>query len=51
MVVDIMLQCRKFGINLQTEWLRRDSDYMVWADKGSRGPWYLPDEFQLDFNT
>ena len=24
---------------------------MVWADKGSRGPWHLPDEFQLDFNT
>ena len=51
MVVDIMLQCRKLGINLQTEWLQRDSDCMVWADKGSRGPWHLPDEFQLDFNT
>ena len=51
MVVDIMLKCRNLGIILQPEWLRRNSNCMVWADLGSRGPWFLLDEFQMDFFT
>ena len=48
---DIFLACSKLNIELIVNWESREAELMELADAGSRGPWLLEDEFQMDFDT
>ena len=47
----IFLSCRLKKITLIVNWESREAEVMKEVDAGSRGPWLLQDEFQLDFDT
>ena len=47
---DIFLACRKLYIELIVNWESREAELMGLADEGSRGPWLMEDEFQMDFD-
>ena len=47
----IFLGCRSWQITLIVNWESREAELMKEVDAGSRGPWLLQDEFQLDFDT
>ena len=47
---DIFLACRKLDIELIVNWESREAELMGLADEGSRGPWLMQDEFQMDFD-
>ena len=48
---DIFLACRRLDIELIVNWESREAELMELADAGSRGPWLLEDEFQMDFDS
>ena len=45
---DIVIRCRKFGIQLAAVWMSRNEEEMQLADAGSRGPWFPAQEFTLE---
>ena len=47
----VFLACRKMQITLIVNWESREAEVMKEVDAGSRGPWLLQDEFQLDFDS
>ena len=47
----IFLACRNKKITLIVNWESCEADVMREVDAGSRGPWLLQGEFQLDFDT
>ena len=47
----IFLACRQKKIVLIVNWESREAEVMKEVDAGSRGPWLLQDEFQLDFDS
>ena len=46
---EILISCRKHKIILTVEWKLRDEEVMQLVDSGSRGPWLILEDFQLDF--
>ena len=48
LVYDIVIRCRKFGIQLAAVWMSRNEEEMQLADAGSRGPWFPVQEFLLE---
>ena len=47
----IFLGCRSRQITLIVNWESREAEVMKEVDSGSRCPWLLEDEFQLDFDS
>ena len=47
----IFLACRRNKIVLITNWESCEAEIMVTADLGSYGPWFGPDDFQMDFDS
>ena len=47
----IFLACREMNIKLIVNWESREAEVMQEVDLGSRGPWILMDEFQMDFDS
>ena len=47
----IFLGCRLRQITLMVNWENRKAKVMKEVDSGSRVPWLLQDEFQLDFDS
>ena len=51
MLRKIFLACRLKKITLIVNWESRKAEVMKEVGAGSRGPWLLQDEFQLDFDS
>ena len=51
MARDIFVVTRHAGIKLLVVWKRCSEEEMVRVDLGSRGPWLLAEDFQLDFSS
>ena len=46
---EILISCRKHKIMLTVEWKSREDEVMQLVDLGSRGPWLILEDYQLDF--